>query len=139
MKMALPKTRGVRNRNPFNIKISANSWQGKRKVSKDGTFEQFTTMEFGLRAGIMLLANAYIRKGFQTVPQIISRFAPSTENNVDGYCNFIYQTTPLDSQTKIDFTNLNFFNLCHAICMYESKYDFSYRTFVYITKKYHIL
>lgn len=56
-------TRGVRNNNPFNIKMSnKNNWLGKVKHSSntDGTFEQFISMKYGLRAGVRLLKNYFL-------------------------------------------------------------------------------
>lgn len=80
--------RGLRNNNPFNIKKSKNSWYGKKEVSSDRTFEQFTCMLFGIRAGMILLRN-YVNKGIDTPRKIIDRFAPRCENATAAYLNYI--------------------------------------------------
>lgn len=43
--------RGIRNNNPLNIKIG-NDWKGE-VPNTDGTFEQFESMEYGLRAELL--------------------------------------------------------------------------------------
>ena len=82
--------RGIRNNNPFNIKRSYIEWIGEDNNPDvfDPTFEQFTNMRFGIRAGIKLLVN-YIKNGYDTPRKIISRFAPSVENNTDSYISFV--------------------------------------------------
>lgn len=132
-------TRGIRNNNPFNIRKSANSWKGKLKYSSDADFEQFKSIVFGLRAGIALLSNAYIRKGLTTVPQIIAKYAPSSENNVSAYCDYIYQNGPLTPTTIIFIESLDFYNLCKCICMYESKFVLEYDVFISVCKKFRLL
>ena len=79
------ETRGVRNNNPLNIRRNpANQWQGLRPVQADKLFCQFKAMKWGLRAAIKLLDN-YIRRGAQTPRQIISRWAPPSENDTASY------------------------------------------------------
>lgn len=119
------ETRGIRNKNPFNIKRSANHWHGKLHRPTDSVFEQFTSIKYGVRAGILLLRNGYLNKGFRTVEAIIKRYAPENENNVERYCNYIYSHTPLSPEAEID-SSLKLFHLCHAICMYESNYNLSH-------------
>lgn len=93
--MSLP--RGIRNNNPLNIKINAaNDWQGKRSpaLNSDPVFEQFTSLEFGVRAGFVLIRN-YIKKGVNTIPTIISRWAPPgvDNNHTKNYTDFVIKQT----------------------------------------------
>lgn len=131
-------TRGIRNRNPFNIVRSANSWMGKVKHSEDDRFEQFISMEYGVRAGICNLLNGYIRKGINKVQDIIKRYAPANENNTFAYIDYICQTTPISLETEISIHSLSFYHLCAAICKYESDYILEYQFFVSIVRKYHL-
>lgn len=130
--------RGIRNNNPFNIRRSLNSWRGKIKHSSDPDFEQFTTIVYGIRAGIQLLLNGYLRSGYKTVPQIINKYAPSSENNTSGYIDYIYQNSPLRPTTIITPDSLSFFHLCHCICMYESKYDLTFSIFSQVVNQFHL-
>lgn len=85
--MNYPK-RGIRNNNPFNIKKSHHDWLGKKQDGADPTFEQFDTLELGVRAGLKLLTT-YINRGYDTPEKIIKRFAPTSENNTENYIDFI--------------------------------------------------
>lgn len=75
-------TRGLRNNNPGNIKISGNAWQGKIPPAQntDGTFEQFTDMAHGLRALDHLL-DTYSASGYNTVDEIIRRFSATDQED----------------------------------------------------------
>lgn len=99
-KQTLP--RGYRNNNPLNIRYNAaNNWQGKVLPNTDGAFEQFETMEHGYRAALYLIRK-YIRNyGLQTVADLISRWAPNTENNTAGYISRVCKTTGLEPATVI--------------------------------------
>lgn len=85
--MALP--RGIRNNNPLNI-VKGNSWKGERANQTDKRFEEFESMEMGLRAGFILLRN-YIEgtktrpTKFNTIRKIVSRWAPPSENYTQRY------------------------------------------------------
>ena len=95
--------RGIRNNNPLNIRRNpANQWQGLRPVQADKLFCQFTAMKWGLRAAIRLMEN-YIRRGAQTPRQIISRWAPPSENNTSGYITQACQRAGLDPDFPVLF------------------------------------
>ena len=97
------ETRGVRNNNPLNIRRNpANQWQGLRPVQADKLFCQFKAMKWGLRAAIKLLDN-YIRRGAQTPRQIISRWAPPSENDTASYVRKACQRAGLDPDQPVLF------------------------------------
>lgn len=78
-----PLPRGLRNNNPLNIRISGIAWRGKRPLSQntDGSFEQFDTMQNGIRAGLINL-RTYIKKYRVNTPQtIVQRWAPAYDGN----------------------------------------------------------
>ena len=91
-------TRGVRNNNPGNIKIANNDWKGKIPVSQntDGTFEQFESMPYGVRALRVLLTN-YVNQGHNTIEKIIKKYAPSSENHTQNYINYVASRTGISS------------------------------------------
>lgn len=78
-------SRGLRNCNPGNIRITKNKWQGLREVQEDKSFFQFTEMKWGYRALIRTLQNYRIKWGCQTIADFINRWAPPVENNTSGY------------------------------------------------------
>ena len=95
--------RGIRNNNPLNIRRNPrNRWRGLRKEQTDRAFCQFTEMKWGLRAAIRLMEN-YIRRGAQTPRQIISRWAPPSENNTSGYITQACQRAGLDPDFPVLF------------------------------------
>lgn len=76
-------TLGQRNNNPLNIRYSKqNNWLGQ--IGSNKGFCVFDNIEHGYRAAIMLVRN-YVRKGFNTPRKIITRFAPSNENDTQAY------------------------------------------------------
>lgn len=101
--------RGIRNNNPLNIK-KGNKWQGERPVQTDKVFEEFVSIQYGIRAGFYLLRkyisgyNGMTPK-FDTIELIIKRWAPPTENSTRRYIDFVCKETGLSSGTKIDFRN----------------------------------
>ena len=79
-------SRGLRNNNPLNIRLSATTvWQGEIRPSQDRSFCQFRTMAYGYRAGLKLLQNYRRKHGCRTIADFIRRSAPPTENNTNGY------------------------------------------------------
>lgn len=81
-KPGLQTTRGIRNNNPGNIKYSeANQWIGQ--TGTDGTFAVFSDPVYGIRAAAVLLKND-IRAGKATVEQLITEWAPKSDDNPTG-------------------------------------------------------
>lgn len=91
--MSVP--RGIRNNNPLNIR-KGNNWKGERKVQTDKAFEEFETLQFGLRAGLKLIRNQISgfngsRPKFNTIGKLIKVWAPPSENATDKYIDFVCQ------------------------------------------------
>lgn len=78
-------TRGERLNNPGNIRISPVMWVGKVTPSTDPDFEEFENVEYGIRAIAKIICNYNRLYGLQAVAQIISRWAPSSENPTTQY------------------------------------------------------
>ena len=81
--------RGIRNNNPFNLK-KGSTWKGERPAQSDPTFEEFTSMEMGIRAGLKLIRNHVTgfdgkRKPMNSIAKLIAVWAPPTENNTVEY------------------------------------------------------
>lgn len=131
--------RGIRNNNPFNIKKTQISWLGEVHPGTDNVFEQFVSLPHGLRAGIVLLKN-YIQNGYDTVEKIISRFAPSCENDTYKYISYVVSENPcLSRDSRIDVASLQFFFLLNAILAYESDYQMTYEQYKTICSSFHIM
>lgn len=80
----MKSTRGERNNNPGNIRISANAWQGKT-AGIDTAFETFVDARSGIRALAVNLRTYGSKYGLRSVRQLVSRYAPASENNTEAY------------------------------------------------------
>lgn len=93
----------MRNRNPGNIRRSATKYLGEVAPSRDAAFKQFETMAWGYRAMFVLL-DSYSRKGYRTIRQMVSRYAPPIENHTENYIRCVSEWSgicadePLDTQ-----------------------------------------
>lgn len=86
--------RGIRNNNPGNIVHNpANRWRGQlpHDVKVEVRFARFDTAVNGIRALAKLLLNYRKTHGLRTVEGLISRWAPSNENDTRGYARFVAQ------------------------------------------------
>ena len=95
-------TRGIRNCNPLNIRRTKTVWQGQRSEQQDGSFVQFDGMKWGWRAAFYLLTRTYYHKyRLYTIRGIISRWAPSIENNTEAYISNVSRLTGIDPDEPI--------------------------------------
>lgn len=121
--MTNPKLpRGYRNNNPLNIRLnSANNWLGKVTNNTDGEFEQFSAMEYGYRAALKLIRNYIEKDGLQTVAQIIGKWAPTSENNTNGYITRVCNSTGWVPGKIIDPYNVHdMSDLVYAMALVEN-------------------
>lgn len=113
--------RGIKNNNPGNLVKTNIAWKGKIPLSenRDSRFEQFTDILWGTRALILDLYNDY-KRGLTTVSQLISEFAPSSENNTNAYINFVANRMGVAPNVPFEMNPTNLFNLTKAIIVYEN-------------------
>lgn len=79
-------TRGLRNCNPLNIRrVAGTTWKGQRAEQTDHGFVQFRTIEWGLRAAFVLLRTYSTKYRANCVRDIVTRWAPPTENDTERY------------------------------------------------------
>lgn len=114
-------TRGIRNNNPLNIRLQAcNDWMGKVLHNTDGAFEQFTAMHYGYRAALILIAR-YIEKGYNTVAQIIRRWAPPSDgNNTGKYVEDVCRISGIAEHLPIEAGSYQHLDLVRAMALIES-------------------
>lgn len=113
--------RGYRNNNPLNIRYStSNTWLGKVYPNTDGAFEQFSSMQYGYRAALYLIRK-YIAAGYNTVGEIITKWAPETENNTAKYIQRVCNTTGFTSGTTLtQYDRSNLCKLVYAMAIVEN-------------------
>lgn len=94
-------SRGLRNNNPGNIRRGGFRYKGEKAVSEDAEFRQFESIEWGYRAMFALLHTYKVKHGCRTLRQMISRYAPPSENNTENYIRRVVYTTHLAAERPI--------------------------------------
>ena len=116
-------TRGIRNNNPGNIRVSKDQWEGM--TGDDGAFVTFDSPESGVRAlGKNLLS--YGRQGYDSIEKIINRWAPPNENDTKAYIDSVVAATGIPATQSLDLSNPDTLSsLAQAISFHEtgSRYD----------------
>lgn len=116
-------TRGIRNNNPGNIRVSKDQWEGM--TGDDGAFVTFDSPESGVRAlGKNLLS--YGRQGYDSIEKIINRWAPPNENETKAYIDSVVAATGIPATQSLDLSNPDTLSsLAQAISFHEtgSRYD----------------
>lgn len=142
------QTRGIRNNNPMNIRVSkANNWVGKiKKGKKDPQFEEFTDMMYGVRAAIRIIRNYVRMYGIDNIKELIERWAPEEDgNDTLAYIQYVVKVIKMnfkmlgdekraDSITLYSPVDINDFffmkALIMAMCKLESRYVMDDETFI---------
>ena len=114
-------SRGIRNNNPGNLVITTIAWEGKIPVTqnKDGHFEQFIEMKYGVRAMMRDIIND-IKKGKNTITTFIHEYAPKFENNTGNYIDVVSRLSGIKANEVIDLTEANIIGLCKAMITMEN-------------------
>jgi hypothetical protein len=114
--------RGIRNCNPGNLVISKIPWNGKvpKKDNTDGHFEQFISMEYGIRAMIMDLRGDIMKDGLDTIEKLIRVYAPKFENNTEAYIKVVVKRTGIKRNEKLITDKSTIFKLVEAISFHEN-------------------
>ena len=85
--------------NIFNIRANGSSWIGMKGTRKG--FVEFDTREHGIRAWLVLMRTYRRRYGCRTIRQIVTRFAPPTENQTERYIQYCCQVVVLGDTADI--------------------------------------
>mmetsp|Transcript_68864 Transcript_68864/g.125891 ORF Transcript_68864/g.125891 Transcript_68864/m.125891 type:complete len:234 (+) Transcript_68864:1-702(+) len=99
------ESRGVRNNNPGNIRVSSVPWQGK-VTGSDSSFETFNSAENGIRA---LAKNTltHFSRGKDTVQKLISTHAPDSENPTSSFVNRVSNELNVSPNQKVNMRDAN--------------------------------
>jgi len=110
--------RGIRNRNPGNIRRNSIQWEGMQALQNDNDFVQFNSPEYGFRAMTRIL-RSYNERGLNTVRTIISTYAPSSENHTENYINFVARHLNVPPESVLDIEAV-MLDLIQAITVFEN-------------------
>ncbi len=97
-------SRGLRNRNPGNIRRGPARYKGETAGS-DMSFKSFVSMEWGYRAIFVLLHTYAKRYGLRTIRGMISRYAPPGENATEDYIRAVERISGINADTAVDTLN----------------------------------
>ena len=95
------ETRGMRNNNPCNIRISTDKFQGEVQPSQDKAFKQFETAAYGYRAAFRILRTYINSYGLNTIRKIISRWAPKNENHTENYIRVVSERSGIPADDPV--------------------------------------
>lgn len=98
----MKNSRGLRNRNPGNIRCSGTRYKGEIIPSQDPAFKQFETIAWGYRALFVLLHSYRKRHGLQTIRQWITRYAPPVENHTEAYITAVAREAGIAPDAPVD-------------------------------------
>lgn len=106
---------GIRQNNPGDLRTGT-GWMGE--VSSDNGFALFKDLSYGLRALAVDLSNK-IKEGYDTITEIITRYAPPSENDTFSYIESVSAQTGWNQDQVIEFNYDNLSLLMRAIITHE--------------------
>jgi hypothetical protein len=118
--------RGIRNNNPGNIRIG-DKWQGladhfemNDAQRAETSFGVFRRPWYGVRAMARLLLNYQQNYRLSTISAIISRWAPSSENDTGSYARAVARAAGKDVDEFIDMRQ---YETAHAVISAMIKHE----------------
>lgn len=111
--------RGIRNNNPSNIRRSRERWQGLAEDQTDPDFFTFSSPVWGIRALARVLITYQDKRlaadgtAIDTVRDVIERWAPAVENDVDAYVRSVCKRTGFVERQTLDMQNYD--HLCPLV------------------------
>jgi hypothetical protein len=116
---------GYKNNNPGNIRLTFDS-AGNKIILYEGeingsskSFRTFSSMAYGYRAMFSLLTHYVNSNGYKTIRDIISHYAPDSENDTEAYISEVSELTNFDPDTPIDLTDSQFMQQLVAAMSYQ--------------------
>lgn len=97
----MKQTRGLRNNNPLNIRLSTDKFVGEVQPSTDKEFKQFVTAAYGYRAAFKILRNYINNYKLDTIRKMITRWAPPSENHTKAYIRSVSDYSGIDPDTPV--------------------------------------
>tara|TARA_B100000963_G_C22350838_1_gene547174 strand:- start:150 stop:596 length:447 start_codon:yes stop_codon:yes gene_type:complete len=111
--------RGIRNKNPGNIKLGTD-WDGLAAEQTDPTFCIFDEAVMGIRALHRILLTYRFKHHKATVDEIISRWAPPSENDTSAYIDFVCKRMNIKPMDRLDNSMEHYLPLVKSIIQMEN-------------------
>ena len=112
------------NNNPLNIRAGKSKWLRQvlpQRGSGEGAFCHFESMEYGLRAAFCLLCTYATKYRLNCVKDIITRWAPPSENDTQSYIRHVCVLTGFGGNQRL--TEKDWPRLIKAMAKMESGMD----------------
>ena len=114
---------GLRNNNPLNIRrMPGTTWKGSLTPAPspqgEGRFVQFISIEWGLRAAFVLLRTYSAKYKLNSIRDIVTRWAPPTENDTETYIRTVCRLTGFGGNQRL--TEQDWPKLVQAMAQVES-------------------
>lgn len=120
-------TRGERNNNPLNIRrVAGIHWRGEAAVQDDPAFVRFEDITWGVRAALKLLRTYRDKYAATSIKEIVTRWAPPTENKTDDYIAAVCRLTSFGGNERL--TEKEWSALIKAMAVIESRLSISDET-----------
>lgn len=123
----LRPTRAERNCNPGNIRHGTQTWQGQTAAQNDPDFVTFSANSWGFRAMAVTLRNYQTLHGLHCLRDIISRWAPASENPTSNYVDFVCTRVGVSPDANVELSDASLLILvCAAIAEFESGFPWQF-------------
>ena len=121
--------------NIFNIRQGA-KWKGMTGVRRG--FVEFESKEMAMRAWLKLMRTYRWKYGCKTIRQIVTRYAPPTENDTAGYIRYCCQIALHEADEELLF-DMDYCLLGVAMAKMETGVCLDIRELYEMKKKYDIV
>jgi hypothetical protein len=113
--------RGLRNANPGNIRRGPIQWVGMAPEQHDLDFVTFAAPEYGIRAIAKILHTYQVRTtAADSVRDLISRWAPPSENDTEAYVAAVAQAVGVDPDAPLPLDGAWRVPFIAALIMHEN-------------------
>lgn len=130
-------TRGERNCNPLNIRLTADRWLGMKATQTDKSFVQFESLEYGIRAAIHIIRRYIRHYSCNCIRDIIRRWAPPSENDTNSYILYVAAKTEILESENIRFNDREkICKIIKAMAQIESQMNIPIRVIQVVWDKY---
>ena len=99
--------RGIRNRNPGNLRDTDIPWRGLVGTDKDG-FCIFDCPENGIRAMTRDIYGDWKKDGKRTLRSLIMEYAPPNENDTENYIRYVASHVGVEPDDPINLDDRSF-------------------------------
>ena len=118
------QTRGMRNNNPLNVRKTKSKWLGSEESPIEHDFVTFKNPVWGFRAAFRILSTYYWKHHLCSLEAIISRWAPSNENDTNAYIEAVEQYSGISRRRLLPAPNWKnketWVTLALAMCRVEN-------------------